>query len=357
MEDDNRPKVISLFSGAGGDTLGLEMAGFNVVAFAEWWKVAIETHLENFPDSKLIGDGDVTKIGEAELKDYIGNIDLIFAGFPCQGFSTAGKRDINDKRNKLFYEFLRIVDIIKPEWVIGENVIGLQTMKTDDGFNNVADEIIREFNNIGYYMEKKILCAADYGAPTIRRRLIFIGRRFGNKIRYPKPTHYLKEQTTIQDKIDYYDDLKNKKSVQTYITVRQAINNLPNYTDRFLTLKMKRKINMLKNGALKLSSYNTGNEILNANKPMFAILATDTDYIHPFYDRFLNVDELKVLQSFPLSYEFHGNRQQVIKQIGNSVPPLLAKAIGECILNMDKNIEQKDNPISIRAKEAQQKLE
>jgi len=101
------PKAISLFSGAGGDTLGLENAGVTVCGFVEWEEPMIETHLLNFPNSALIGK-DIREVSEEQLIPYIGEIDIIFAGFPCQGLSKAGKKDKNDERNNLFKEFVRI---------------------------------------------------------------------------------------------------------------------------------------------------------------------------------------------------------------------------------------------------------
>jgi DNA (cytosine-5)-methyltransferase 1 len=110
-------KAISLFAGAGGDTQGLEDAGIEVVSFVEFDKKAKETHLINFPNSKLIGEefkSDITKIPDSDFLKYKGKIDIIFAGFPCQGFSHAGKKDPNDKRNQLFHQFARVVKLIEP---------------------------------------------------------------------------------------------------------------------------------------------------------------------------------------------------------------------------------------------------
>lgn len=335
MQEEKRYKAISLFSGAGGDTLGLETAGFDVVAFAEYWDIASKTHIENFPNSKPISNGDVTKITTDDLKDYVGNIDLIFAGFPCQGFSSAGKRDANDPRNKLFYEFLRIVDVIRPEFIVGENVTGLMTMRTNDGFNSVASEIIREFNNIGYRMETKILCAADYGAPTMRKRLIFLGRRTSGPLRFPEKTNFPIEQTSLDG-----------SQLKAYRNVRQTINKLPNISDRFLSINLRQRLAKLESGVEKIYDYNVRGNRIDADSPMCTITATDNDYIHPFYDRFLNTEELKLLQSFPLDYQFHGDRTEVIRQIGNSVAPLMAQAIGyEVIRIMEESNGRNESSI------------
>ena len=128
--------AISLFSGAGGDSLGMENAGLNVIAFSEFNKDAIKTHQAAFSDSVWLGSGvkgDITKIPDSEFQPYTGKVKVVFAGFPCQGFSNAGKKDENDPRNKMFYQFLRVATIVQPDWIMGENVAGLLTRKTDDG--------------------------------------------------------------------------------------------------------------------------------------------------------------------------------------------------------------------------------
>jgi len=115
--------AISLFSGCGGDTLGLEMANVNVVGFIELNEDAIKSHELNFPNSKLIGK-DIYNVSEKDLNTFVGNIDIIFGGFPCQSFSRSGKKNPSDERGKLYLEFIRIASIVKPKFIIGENVEG-----------------------------------------------------------------------------------------------------------------------------------------------------------------------------------------------------------------------------------------
>ena len=122
----NNKCALSLFSGAGGDTLGMKMSGINVKYFSENNKWAINTHLNAFSESKLI-EGDIRKISDNEFIALKGKCGLIFAGFPCQGFSNAGKKNLNDPRNELVYEFLRATKLINPKWIIGENVKGILT--------------------------------------------------------------------------------------------------------------------------------------------------------------------------------------------------------------------------------------
>ena len=177
-------KAISLFAGCGGDTLGLENAGIEVIGFVEFWNRAIETHKLNFPNSEFIGrsvNGDITKITDEEFLKFRGKIDILFAGFPCQGFSHAGKKDPNDKRNKLFWEFVRATKLIQPKWIIGENVAGLMHRKTDDGQSKISEVIVNAFEEIGYKMaEPKVLKAEEYGVPQKRMRLVLLASLLGD---------------------------------------------------------------------------------------------------------------------------------------------------------------------------------
>ena len=170
-------KAISLFSGMGGDSLGIQNAGVELVAYSEWEKEMKSTHELNFPNTELIGCGDITKTSDDELLKY-SNIDLIFAGFPCQGFSHAGKKLPDDPRNTLFREFLRSTKLIQPDYIIGENVKGLLSRKTSEG-KLYIDVIQSEFNNIGYDIYYKVyMCSKlDIGVPQNRERLIIVGIR------------------------------------------------------------------------------------------------------------------------------------------------------------------------------------
>ena len=170
-------KAISLFSGMGGDTLGIEDANIQVIAYSELNKIFQKTHDINFPNSVLIGNGDILKTKDSELEVFKNDedpIDLIFAGFPCQGFSNAGKKLPDDPRNTLFREFLRATKIIKPKFIIGENVKGLLNRKTKEN-ENYIDIIQREFEAIGYKIYYRVMKCNNYGIPQNRHRLIIVG--------------------------------------------------------------------------------------------------------------------------------------------------------------------------------------
>ena len=186
-------KAISLFSGAGGDTLGMENAGVDVVGYIEYDNQCIITHKTNFPNSKLIGT-DIYNVSINDLKPYIGKIDIIFGGFPCTPFSKAGKKDPKDKRNQLYLQFIRIVNIIKPKFIIAENVEGLKNVKINE--KSFKDIIVDDFKNkAGYYLESKLYNTIDFGIPQKRKRFIFIGSKNKNNIKFPldiiRPVEYV----------------------------------------------------------------------------------------------------------------------------------------------------------------------
>ncbi len=339
-------KAISLFSGAGGDTIGFEMAGVDVVAFSEFQKDATNTHLKNFKDCVLIGkdvNGDITKTTDEELKKYAGKIDIIFAGFPCQGFSHGGKKDPNDERNKLFWEFVRVTKIIKPRWVIGENVKGLLERKGLDG-KPYSDVIVKSFRKIGYNMNAPTLVnTSEYGVPQARRRIFFIGSRkdLGVKhFKFPEPTN---EKNDLKKIIKF--DLENsiKINLNEYKFLDNSINQKESKTKQkvtgaphpYLLLKMKDK-----EISFDVRKSPTHVYVVNVNKPAKTVITAYSFQPRAFvvmkqgetsYIRTLNIKELQQIQGFPKSHKFLGTVNQQIKQIGNAVPPKMVKEIIEAI--------------------------
>tara|TARA_B100001287_G_scaffold148679_1_gene125225 strand:- start:1093 stop:2379 length:1287 start_codon:yes stop_codon:yes gene_type:complete len=207
-----KPKAISLFAGMGGDSLGMKQAGFDVIAFNEISKPAIESHRLNFEECELIVD-DTPFVPTAEAEDeskeqtkarekddkkrlkekeknatniqcipdevfarFKGKVDLVFAGHPCQGFSNGGKKLPDDPRNTLFREFARVCKLSEPRYIIGENVDGLLSRKTADG-RNYIDVIVEEFDSIGYNVKYQVCHTVRFGVPQLRKRLVYVGVR------------------------------------------------------------------------------------------------------------------------------------------------------------------------------------
>ena len=346
-------KSISLFSGMGGDSLGIIKSGFDLVAYSEWEKEMKATHELNFPDTKLIGSGDITKTTDEEFLEYKDVVDLIFAGFPCQGFSHAGKKLPDDPRNTLFREFLRSTRLINPKYIIGENVKGLRTRKNVDG-DLYIDIIKDEFNKIGYDIYYKVfMCSKlDISVPQNRERLIIVGVRSDLKQEFLFPDENKKKNGDLKNIIefnmtgalkiesDYLDfdfgDLPDECVLTDMENEEEENNPHPNLvqlaTKRDYARKDKPRPHRLHFGR----RLDVGGEIIDIRKPINTIICS---YAHcprffiPLknkngnYLRTLTPDELKQVQGFPKDYKLSGNIGKQIKQIGNAVPPPLIELI------------------------------
>jgi DNA (cytosine-5)-methyltransferase 1 len=186
--------AISLFSGLGGDCLGMTQAGCNVIAYNELKPTFCKSHNENFTDCELICDGkitDISKLKDACFLKYKDKTDILFAGFPCQGFSNAGKKKDDDPRNTLFLEFLRVTKLVNPYMIIGENVKGLLTKKTSNN-ELYIDVIVSEFQKLGYDVIHQVFKTEQYNVPQKRERLIILGIKkenpYGWVPSFPEPS-------------------------------------------------------------------------------------------------------------------------------------------------------------------------
>ena len=200
--------VLDLFCGCGGLSKGFEMAGYNIVLGVDFNEPALKTYAYNHKGSKtLYGDLSAPETFD-KIDQLLGQqkIDVIVGGPPCQGFSLTGPRNFDDKRNKLYLAMIETVKRYSPKAFMIENVPGMATLYKGE----VRDEIIRRFTKMGYKVVSKILCSADYGVPQIRKRLVFIGLKVGEKFfEYPEPTN----------------------TPDNYITCEQAICDLPSLVD------------------------------------------------------------------------------------------------------------------------------
>jgi DNA (cytosine-5)-methyltransferase 1 len=336
-------KAISLFSGAGGDTLGLEKAGVDVVGFVEWAEPMIQTHLANFPNSHLIGK-DICKIKEEELIDYIDQIDIIFAGFPCQGFSKGGKKDPKDKRSNLFREFVRLTEIIRPKWIIGENVKHILKMKTDTG-DSVPDVIQNAFEAIGYTMaEPKVFKMEDYNIPQKRERCFFVGNR--NRLNFDwnlvsskaglERTVLLRIlEPTLENAIEITEEQVQIYKINQFIEITD--NNIDITGSPPLNLRKCIEVNQFSFGKRESPTHS---EIVDPSKYAKTLICTYNRMPRMFvalrkngryYLRPFTVNEAKQIQGFPPDYIITGNRMSAIQQIGNAVPYPMVKLIVEAI--------------------------
>lgn len=328
VNDRNGYKFIDLFSGAGGLSCGLVMAGFTPVASVEIMPEAVETYQYNFINKKGFNEKVETRdIRTQEVKDElyktIGNqhIDLIVGGFPCQGFSMAGNRVVSDPRNSLYLEMLEIVKNVQPDYVVMENVEGLRSML--DG--KVETQIINDYKEIGYKINVTTLNAADYGVAQQRRRVIFIGNRIGNKNYHPKPLYEPNNYKTLGSAIYKYMNIDEDKSINHVFTRH--------------TEDMKKRLANVPEGSSLFKNYSDSWKKSPWDKPSCTIKENHGAVnIHPKLPRVLTAREIAAIQSFPDDFIFQGAKKWQLVQIGNAVPPLLGKAIG---LSIEKGLNEK----------------
>ena len=318
--------TIDLFSGAGGISCGLESVGFEVSAAVEVSEVAAETHKYNFPKSKVFcGD-----IKEFNPKDFIGKsrIDLVVGGPPCQGFSVAGKRNPKDPRNRLFREFVRVVDEMRPHYFVMENVPGILTMSN----GKVKEAILEAFEEIGYPgTSVAVLEAATYGVPQLRSRAIFIGNRHGLPNPFPAPTHDEEQFLPIESAIS---------DLPAWERIPEMNHEWTKHSEQFM-----RRIKKVKPGNSLYPSY------VDAYKRQYPGLPSMTikenhggTHIHPSLDRCISAREMARLQSFPDNFYFTGGMKKAMWQIGNAVPPRLAEVIGLSLRPFLDSIKEKRKP-------------
>lgn len=325
----NGLNFIDLFSGAGGLSCGLTMAGFTPVASVEIMPEAVETYKYNFIEQKLFDETVETRdIRAEEVKQNLyasvagKHIDLIVGGFPCQGFSMAGHRVVADPRNSLYLEMLEIVKTLQPDFVVMENVEGLRSMLN----GKVEAKIISDYKEAGYDVNVTVLNSADYDVPQIRRRVIFIGNRHGLKNYHPKPILTPDIYTTLGQGIKRFMHMPENKKINHIFTKH--------------TPEMIKKISEVPEGKSLYGNYSDAWKKSPWDKPSCTVKENHGGVnLHPKLNRVLTPRELAALQSFPDDFIFKGNKKWQLVQIGNAVPPLLGKAIG---LAVKKALEEKE---------------
>ncbi|MCB9091240.1 MAG: DNA cytosine methyltransferase [Halobacteriovoraceae bacterium] len=331
---------IDLFCGAGGLSTGLKMAGFREILACDYDKWSTETMKANHGEAHIYHGG-VQELTPKKLKEIIGDqkIHLVAGGPPCQGFSTIGKGDPGDERNSLFRYFVKIVGIVKPEFVLFENVTGLVSKKNEKTLQN----IYAAFKRIGYELNIRILDAQDYGIPQARRRTFIIGTKVGYQFEFPKKKKKLKTLGETLDELknfrrkkpDFVDenyDLKRAKNLNDIDRMRlQCIPEggrirYREDEEKYLPKDLKLGVNWdkIREKRLRENHYHR----LSRLRPSPTLNTHNHHYFHPTQLRKFTLRELAMIQSFPPDYQFKGSRTAVIKQIGNAVPPLLGKLFG-----------------------------
>jgi len=329
-------RTLSLFSGAGGLDIGFSDAGFDIVSSVEIERKFCDTLELNTGEGKRFNNSKVNCIDICEFsgKD-LGKIDFIIGGPPCQTFSAAGRRangvlGTTDARGKLFREYVRLLDELSPKGFLFENVYGIIGAQGGKAWK----EILQAFSDVGYKLFYRIVDAADYGVPQHRERLLIVGLKDG-KFKFPRPTHgpdsldeepFYNAETAIEGVISAETDESNRLGGR----YAHLLNNIPpglNYS--FYTEKMGHP-NPIFAWRSKFSDFLYK---ADPNTPVRTIKASGGAYTGPLHwdNRFFNLEEYKRLQTFPDDYLISGSKQIAVKQIGNSVPPQLARIMAIAI--------------------------
>lgn len=349
----NTLNFIDIFAGAGGLSCGLELAGMKCLLGIDYDKYAMQTFAKNHKHAQAFcGD-----IRELKKKDILEKLDgepvhVVVGGPPCQGFSTVGLGNPDDMRNTLFLEFCRVVRITKPYFVIVENVTGLLAKKNEDTLKN----IFKKFKTLGYDMDVQVMSSQHYGVPEKRRRTILIGTRLNVDIEFPKHSHDAIIAKTYRPPMTVGDALNNlatKKgdlinhdldsaNVKSKLELRRLARIPEGKGIRYEADEKKYFTPSLKLGVdwanLRENRFRqTKYQRLDRSKPSPTIMTHRHSYFHPIENRYLTQREAAAMQSFPNNFEFVGPLSAQWRQIGNAVPPLMAKAIGKSLTKMYKN--------------------
>lgn len=346
-------KILDLFSGAGGFSYGMEKnKHFKTVVALDFNKYALDTFKNNMPDSEIIC-GDITndKIKEQAIKiSKEKKVNMIIGGPPCQGFSLKGKKlGLDDPRNYLFKEYLKIVEELKPEVFIIENVKAL--LSTSAGW--FKNQIIEEVTKMGYFVECGVLTASDFGVPQARQRAIFICSKNKN-ISLPEPT--CQKNITVKDAIydlaflnsgegEFEQDYKMSATSNYQNQMRKGCDKLYNHQASNHSKIAIQKLEMIppEGGKEYLPKEMLGkqkysgtwgrlkwNDVSPTIDTRFDASSNGTNN-HPFLNRSITPREAARIQSFDDKFVFLGSKVHVREQIGNAVPPLLAEAIADKI--------------------------
>lgn len=399
--------MIDLFAAPGGLSLGFEMAGFKPVLAVDIDPKGMLTYSRNFPDSEVVV-ADIRKLESREIMRRAGispgDIDVIVGGPPCQGFSTIGRvkiaslvregvwdlknqhpRFIDDPRNALYKEFVRIIRELQPAVFVMENVPGMMSYRNGE----IVREIIEDFEKIGYRTEARVLNAVRFGVPQVRKRIFFIGTRIPDlPIIWAQPTHG--EPADSCASLEHF--VEDRTKLKPPVTVWEAIGDLPdpvpgragladvrldydrepfsdyqrwaregadgvhNHIARQHSRRDIEVFSMMGEGqwwrdlppeVKKLYGYRDDifhdkMKRLRRDRPSWTVVAhlykDGYMYIHPTQPRSITVREAARLQSFPDRFVFCGSRTDQFKQVGNAVPPLLAKGVAEAVRRMLEKI-------------------
>lgn len=357
--------AIDLFCGAGGLSEGLRQAGFHVLAGNDYDECAGATYAATHREARFLG-GPIQNVSSEALMRAAGvkrgQLDVLAGGPPCQAYSVYNhQRGMHDERSLLFHEYLRAVNDLQPRWVVMENVMGILSA----GHGAAVSAILAGFKKLGYEIDYRILKAEQFGVPQERRRVVFIGNRTGEPIIFPEPTHGpgLLPYVTVADAISDLPRLKNGESwtsnayasaasSQFQAELRADSPGVRNHSAPKLAQINEERMRYIPPGGswrdIPIDLLPRGMKAARRCDHtkrygrlewggLSSTILTKCDvhwgaYIHPEQDRSLTVREAARFQSFPDWFTFEGSKTEGFVQVGNAVPPMLGRAIGQALL-------------------------
>jgi DNA (cytosine-5)-methyltransferase 1 len=368
------PRAISLFAGAGGCSLGFKQAGYDIVFATDFDQAAMDTYALNFAGAN-IACADIRDLDFGQLLRKLGlkpgELDVLIGGPPCQGFSTAGPRFWDDPRNHLLKQYVRAIEVIRPKWLMMENVEGLLTTKAGE----YVMEVVRAFVRLGYRVRLEKVYAHEYGVPQRRKRVIVVGNRLGRDFAFPAPVmashgrifrkggitlaqalHGLPKPAAENGPVGYDAEMRGHWAERlasdsglvtdhfapavdalqqqriSALGPGQTMKDLPAHLQHPSFQKRANRRVMDGTPSEKRGGSPSGLKRLLADEPCLTITGAATrEFIHPVEDRTLTMREAARVQTFPDDFVFIGSQSDRIQQIGNAIPPVLAKVFAEHI--------------------------
>ncbi|AJQ45546.1 cytosine methyltransferase [Ureaplasma diversum] len=314
-------KIVDLFAGAGGLTMGFVQNGFEIVDTIEFWNDAVQTYNHNFKTTIVPKDITSTPIREELETKHANKVGLVIGGFPCQGYSIAGKRSLDDERNQLYIYTIDVIKRLHPDVCVLENVKGILSFKEKDN-ELVVDKMIKKMNEIGYYTRCILVDSSKFGVAQKRERVIFIASPINKK---DKVDEVIKKIGSVnlptvstKDAISHLEQTKENKAINHIFT---------NHSESMIS-----KMSTLKEGESLYKNYSDAFRRIYYDKPSPTIKENHGGvHIHPKLNRVLTPKEMALLQSFPDDFIFLGTKSSILKQIGNAVPVKLSYEIAKII--------------------------
>ena len=327
MKKSRSPTYVDLFSGAGGASLGFQICGFENIFSIDCDANSCKTYRQNMPHHTLIEDKieNLTKLNIEKIAKNK-NVDVIIGGTPCQGFSMAGnigRQFLDDPRNHLFKEFVRLISILKPKFLVMENVARLYTHNQ----GNTRQQIIQLLTNLGYDVDCKIVNTHNYAIPQIRRRILIMGNRLGLENKFPK---FIKNNSV---------NIKNTISSLPRLS-SGMVSKIPNHIAMNHSEQMMKKMSFIPDGGdrydipkrFRPCSGDVRKYIrYKSDQPSVCVTGDMRKIFHYSQNRALTVRELARIQSFPDNFIFSGPSISQQQQVGNAIPPKLAYLIAQTL--------------------------